>query len=315
MKRGFLSGNKSLKTSNNSIPAKQAPPPTPATPVPSTLTQRAQSSPSPSSGPGSDDSLRWCFNPPLSNSQDSTATTALYISKTASKHKLPSQLKSQINTAIKGLKNGEPPFTIAKSTEKGLHLTATTDIPHDTLIFMEPPLLVVPSLLVEGTTEEEENRNEEQLAFATQRLQPTVRASVLDLDNVFSGGDGKRLTGTLRTNAYPCVEFPDEQVTYLGLFEIFSRINHSCDPNLLVSFDPTTFLLSTRTNRPVKEGEELTVTYIVTMQKREQRRRELMMKYKFHCECSWCSLPDHLSQKKDDEREAIAKRFLAQWSK
>jgi SET and MYND domain-containing protein len=39
-----------------------------------------------------------------------------------------------------------------------------------------------------------------------------------------------------------------------------AMVNHSCVPNAFIGFDKRTAIL--RTERPIKEGEEITISYI-----------------------------------------------------
>ena len=59
---------------------------------------------------------------------------------------------------------------------------------------------------------------------------------------------------------------------------MFSRLNHSCDPNVMPRWDEEAFAVEARTTKDVKKGEELFVTYIVPFQKRKERRAELLIK-------------------------------------
>lgn len=65
---------------------------------------------------------------------------------------------------------------------------------------------------------------------------------------------------------------------YHAVFELFSRLNHSCDPNILPRWDEESFSVEISTSKPVKAGDELFVTYIIPLQKRRERRAELLMK-------------------------------------
>lgn len=94
------------------------------------------------------------------------------------------------------------------------------------------------------------------------------------------------------------------------MFELVSRTNHSCDPSARVVWDKDTRRAQLVTMKPIKAGEEVTVAWIVTLQKRKERMEELRVKYKFECTCPWCSLGEEESAKKDEEREVSAKLFL-----
>lgn len=56
------------------------------------------------------------------------------------------------------------------------------------------------------------------------------------------------------------------------------RVNHSCDANTLLDFDPAGFVVGLRTTRMIKIGEEITFSYIIPFQKRRERKEELLIK-------------------------------------
>ncbi|KAI7860712.1 hypothetical protein BDC45DRAFT_600531 [Circinella umbellata] len=77
----------------------------------------------------------------------------------------------------------------------------------------------------------------------------------------------------------------------LGLFPVSGMFfNHACNPNCAfvgVQHGQLTF----RTIRPVKQGEELTVTYIDLYASRDERRQDLLDSKNFWCKCKRCTSP------------------------
>ena len=63
-----------------------------------------------------------------------------------------------------------------------------------------------------------------------------------------------------------------------------SRVNHSCRPNAVQSFCPTTGKIRFRSIGPIKRGEEVTITYSPLHLGREARHAKL----KFACVCPRC---------------------------
>ncbi|KPA83966.1 hypothetical protein ABB37_02113 [Leptomonas pyrrhocoris] len=74
-----------------------------------------------------------------------------------------------------------------------------------------------------------------------------------------------------------------------GLYTLLSSFNHSCEPNAAVSNVDDTHEIALTTTRPVKTGEEITITYIpLTASATLAERRQLLKSYLFTCRCSRC---------------------------
>ena len=85
------------------------------------------------------------------------------------------------------------------------------------------------------------------------------------------------------------------------LFEVLSKINHSCCPNVLPC-ERRGDMVYTRALREIAEGEELFNSYIMFMQIREERRKDLR-RWHFLCKCKSCSL-EGAEQENDDKARA-----------
>lgn len=70
-----------------------------------------------------------------------------------------------------------------------------------------------------------------------------------------------------------------------ALFRDASRINHSCQPNCVQFFNPSSGRVSIVALRPIHFGEEITIAYCPPICPREEKTRML----KFSCGCSFCS--------------------------
>lgn len=66
-----------------------------------------------------------------------------------------------------------------------------------------------------------------------------------------------------------------------------AMVNHDCDPNTVMVFDGRQ--LSIRALVELREGEEITISYIDSSMPRERRRDELEGKYFFKCQCRRCA--------------------------
>lgn len=68
--------------------------------------------------------------------------------------------------------------------------------------------------------------------------------------------------------------------------------------------------------KPIRESEELLISYTDTKKPRAERRAYLQEMYNFHCQCAVCSLPDNESKASDDRllRMSRLKDDLGTWS-
>ena len=77
----------------------------------------------------------------------------------------------------------------------------------------------------------------------------------------------------------------------LALYLVTAYLNHTCHPNVKLSFSAGTIKVAVVATQPIKKGEELYSTYINTQTDRpyESRSKELMDKFRLKCYCSSCS--------------------------
>ena len=82
-----------------------------------------------------------------------------------------------------------------------------------------------------------------------------------------------------------------------------SRFNHSCQPNAQYFWNEDTNTRDMRTLKKIKQGEEITVSYINSLVfSREERYAYLKDRYNFDCRCEDCDLTE-------EEIEQEVKRF------
>lgn len=84
--------------------------------------------------------------------------------------------------------------------------------------------------------------------------------------------------------------FADPLYDYIGVYlhPFAALINHSCDYNSIVVFDGEEVFV--KAVRPIKKGEQIFISYIDATNPCDIRRKELMERYFFHCQCSKCVL-------------------------
>ncbi|WVW86657.1 hypothetical protein I302_108711 [Kwoniella bestiolae CBS 10118] len=169
--------------------------------------------------------------------------------------------------------------------DKNLGLSSTQTIKKGTLIMRESPFALIPV-----------NHKDEDIT--TEHVHPVYTEMSTSQKDLFRSlhqrtdedADPDPLVNIVETNAIPLQPEHTSQVRSLGLFEIISRINHSCCPNAGWAWyqDEQMLHLYAYTNIPA--GCEITVSYIddVTYPT-NQRQKQLLWGYGFECLCSACT--------------------------
>ena len=93
----------------------------------------------------------------------------------------------------------------------------------------------------------------------------------------------------MATNAFR-VTLADSTPIGLCFEPSVSFANHSCMPNTAIMFDGRYMTL--RALDPIKEGEQISISYIDVTQTRDERRQELKDRYFFTCYCDKCERDD-----------------------
>ncbi|RUP43210.1 hypothetical protein BC936DRAFT_137470 [Jimgerdemannia flammicorona] len=87
---------------------------------------------------------------------------------------------------------------------------------------------------------------------------------------------------------------PAHPLTGAALYRATSYLAHSCEPNTAVSFPRRTQELALVATRPIKQGEELTTSYVQVDSDGEpvrghvERKKELADAFRFKCACKRC---------------------------
>jgi hypothetical protein len=182
-------------------------------------------------------------------------------------------------------------WTIVYLPNKGRGVIASQNIKPGTLLISEPPLLTT-----EVITSVESTEND--LGIHLRSLPSEKQKAFLSLHNNFPGKENP-LSNIVRSNGYPL----GAEADIGGVFENISRINHSCLPNAVHSWNG---LLGERGEetvyavRDIKEGEEITVSYLAGGPSKE-RQSILKQSFGFDCTCVLCDSSD-ADLKASDER-------------
>ena len=86
-----------------------------------------------------------------------------------------------------------------------------------------------------------------------------------------------------------------------AIFPKGSRLNHSCNPNCVQSWNTITDRFHIHALREIKKGEELTIYYVDGRLSFQERQEQLKIRNYFDCYCSVCSLPV-LERRQSDKR-------------
>ncbi|KAF8875771.1 hypothetical protein BD779DRAFT_205238 [Infundibulicybe gibba] len=209
--------------------------------------------------------------------------------------------------------SGTPPkaHRIGPAPGKGLGIFATRDLDMGDLIYVERPLLVLPSCANHVKIECPQNWSTEQVKRALmfewdkhchrafERLDPGAQEAYLSLANIHADGGCGTTLGICRTNGFGMEELADTfidvtmfefEAPYTAVCKEFSRANHSCCPNATRYFDLQSFAFYFSATRPIKSGEEITITYSILEDVRSVRQKD-NQKHKIVCDCPACG-PD-----------------------
>ncbi|KZV82597.1 SET domain-containing protein [Exidia glandulosa HHB12029] len=165
---------------------------------------------------------------------------------------------------------------------KGKGLFAARRIAKDEVLFREPPLMIM--------TPETSPHIAMQFDKITSQTMPARTQAALDaLHNCWPGNDR---FGRVRTNMI-AVDLPTRPLDrpFGGCFQLVSRANHSCAPNVSFGWDYRTFQGSLITDRVIEAGEEIFISYCDVHASKAARREEILRKYRFKCTCTRCG-PD-----------------------
>lgn len=194
---------------------------------------------------------------------------------------------------------------VAFTASKGLGLFATKDIKRGTRILAEEPLVVrpptekstiniyrefdkltPPQLNEFSALHHEKTLLEPQLRpIIRHRMSTTKQYRGQSLDLAVE--DEIKMRAVYNTNMVGLGlegQFGD------GVFPLYSRINHSCTPNVHHCYNPVARKGAVHAAGDIAKGEEILTTYIPLLHTRDQRQG-LLKPYGFKCDCKACEGP------------------------
>ncbi|KAF2703701.1 hypothetical protein K504DRAFT_443597 [Pleomassaria siparia CBS 279.74] len=169
-------------------------------------------------------------------------------------------------------------------------LIATTDIPRGTRIMSEKPVITLEHH--HADMEQQQIRIHQQVASLSKKQ----RQEFLSMQNIYPYTNStERWLGILRTNALPV----GPNLRAAGIFFKACRANHACDSNAQNFWNEYLNELTIHSVRDIRQGEEITISYLGSRRNRRARQEELWENFKFTCFCRLCSLPPDQSRDSD----------------
>ncbi|KAK7460841.1 hypothetical protein VKT23_008770 [Stygiomarasmius scandens] len=223
------------------------------------------------------------------------------------------------------------PYKIVETPGKGMGMFATRDIEWGELIIAERPLLVIPSAIrYMGALAFPANFTRDQLQQAqldqmekliemlVNRMPKENQEAYKKLANCHQEDGSGPLFGISMTNSFALGDYyepeipgyPEVATRYSGTCNEISRVNHSCRPNTQGDWDSPTFSFQLRASKPIKKGEEITLTYISdrVVEPTSERQRQLAS-YGFTCTCEACSNPEISDPRSNALKELLKPTF------
>ena len=211
----------------------------------------------------------------------------------------------------------EPCYYEARSTPtKGQALFATRNIKPGTLVLRELPLITLPRATEESA---------EALETAVRRLSKHDRKIYRSLFDAQKSGMSKDVS-IWNSNRYNIDGFADPAVSDASMTggsaigAVASRVNHSCVPNVYMSFLPAEGVqgkgvIFFHAFKSISRGKELVSCYDRQIFRTgRERQKGLLLDYGFRCACEAC-VPTNSFWKKSNERRLAMRECVLQGKK
>ncbi|CAE7569484.1 set5 [Symbiodinium sp. CCMP2456] len=175
---------------------------------------------------------------------------------------------------------GDVGFTVEAIDGKGLGALATVLIRRGDRVLQEAPLICMDTKQTSALDQTAWQALDELLRKQVECLRSDEEARFWALGDAFTEGE-KTAAGVFCTNAVSC----EGQAM---LFPQTSRMNHSCRPNVVHSWQGEDGLMVLHATRAIQPGEELCICYVPGFLSQEQRQAQLMRRWRFSCCCPAC---------------------------
>lgn len=195
-----------------------------------------------------------------------------------------------------------PIYEVQHTPGKGLGVIAIEFIPRGTRIITEAPLFTIPLPKINPGQGFRLTDMIPAIESAYFSLPTSEQEELLSLHNFRFESEtaenntlSHNLATILRSNAY------NTGPSHTGVFPAIARVNHNCRPNAGNWWSKKTGTRIIYAMQDIEAGEEITVSYIPLLMKRQDRAARLEQ-YGFVCQCTVCMA----SEEHDKQRIRIA---------
>ncbi|KAH6654073.1 hypothetical protein BKA67DRAFT_604491 [Truncatella angustata] len=216
--------------------------------------------------------------------------------------------------------DGSSIWRVAEVPGKGLGLIATQNIELGDHIMSTTASVMIDYNVFYDTTAQQLIDME---VAAVRYLPDKHRRTFLNLSTHDHAGDYEaQVSKVILTNSFDIpssgfitYEEDSEENNFYTVFPEISRMNHDCRPNADYYFDPETFAQHIHAVRPITAGEEITISYIDTVQTQQGRLARLNHSWHFPCSCSSCTQNKYLTAASDARIRQIqvVRKQLQDW--
>lgn len=205
-------------------------------------------------------------------------TTAENIAKVKEVGDLLHEYEVSFNTDDENL-----PFHVAEVEGKGNGVVANHRLARGDPIMAHTPVLLIHQDFKE---EPDKDRQHQLLELALKSL-PEQTADLF-MGQMAHNPDEHPVAARLTTNAFR-LDLGGDDGQHYGAFPEVGKTNHDCRPNAAYYVDQSTLMHITTAVRPIKAGEEITITYLDPLAPRADRQERAQSHWGFECTCSHCS--------------------------
>ncbi|KAK3988273.1 hypothetical protein QBC44DRAFT_309652 [Cladorrhinum sp. PSN332] len=207
------------------------------------------------------------------------------------------KLKTLEKAALK-LSEKAPPYVLSHVQGKGLGLISNRTLQRGDSIMRKTPAIVIHRTFFEQTAPQIQSPL---LKAAVSLLPPTIRDAFLAQMSHFPGD---KILSILATNSFQ-MDLGGKDGHHYGNFPEISRFNHDCRPNVAFRIDQKTLTHVTTVVRDIKPGDELSISYLDSLEPRVKRQERAQAAWGFECTCSQCSMREKEVKKSDKRLEEI----------
>ncbi|KAF9873550.1 het domain protein [Colletotrichum karsti] len=184
--------------------------------------------------------------------------------------------------------SSNPPFRITEVEGKGLGMIANKSLARGDTVMLKTAVLIAHRAFIEHTPPEEQRPLLDAVAG---HLPSSTRETFLGQMGHFGG---HKVTDIMQTNSFQMDLGGGAQGDghHYGNFPEVSRYNHDCRPNVAFHISDSDGRHRTTVVKPVKPGEELTISYLDQLDPRSVRQHRAKLAWGFECGCSQCGLAE-----------------------